>query len=174
MTIHIYAMTCGDFIKIGIAKNVENRNHELRLIMPFEVQVVRDIAYQKFGITGRPPINTALLVERALHENLIGLGLHHRGEWFNNIKKTLAVYDDLTTKWNPDYILSRTEKFIQVVHEIWNFNLHDRRKIQKELGNDGFYIIERFKKCEPRQLSFLVGDNIERIQKLLGDKHELS
>ena len=47
MTIHIYAMTCGDFIKIGIAKNVENRNHELRLIMPFEVLVVRDIAYQK-------------------------------------------------------------------------------------------------------------------------------
>ena len=175
MSIHnLYAMTCGDFIKIGIAKDVEKRLNTLQVSVPFDVNFIRSVEYQNTDIDRRPFIVNAFLVERAIHGELTELGLHHRGEWFNDIEKTLLAFDRLTTIWNPDYVASRCQKFVQVAYETWNINLSDRKKLQKALGDNGPYIVERFRKFEPRKLSFLTRDNIERVHALLGDKHDAS
>jgi hypothetical protein len=168
--VSFYAMTCGDFIKVGITKDIEKRNYELRLMVPLEINVVRNTVYKNVVVEKGPTINIAILIEREAHEQLTNLGLLHRGEWFNNIEKTLSIYDEISTKYNPDYIFSRSEKFIQACDEINNRNITDRRKVQKYLGNDGTFIVERFRKYEPRKLSILTNDYSEQIQKKLGER----
>lgn len=169
MSFNLYAIKCEQFIKIGIAKDVQARMHTLKTMVPFDCELLRETAYPSAKVNDRIQINNALLVERHLHELLQGDGMKRRGEWFDDIEKTLTKYDFFTHYFNPDLVLNRSNDFVDVGNKLHNFNITDRKKIEKALGADGKYIVERFKKHEPRSLSFLMCDHIECVRELLGE-----
>lgn len=70
----VYIMRSGDFVKVGIAANVEARRFKLQMASPHPVTV-----HAKYGTGARV---YARLAERAIHEDLKDHRLH--GEWFNS------------------------------------------------------------------------------------------
>jgi hypothetical protein len=169
MIFYLYAIQCEQFVKIGISKDVSGRMHMLQTMVPFECKILRSTAYPGSFIREKRAVNNALLVERHLHNLLQIDDINRRGEWFDDIEKTLTKYDFFTHQFNPDLLLSRSNEFVDVGNKLWNFNITDRRKIEKALGENGKYIVERFRKYEPRHLSFLMCDHIERVRKLSGE-----
>jgi hypothetical protein len=167
MTTQLYAMRCENFIKVGIAKNVDERLRTLQTMVPFPVEVLRTVSYPNTRLHGSRTINNALLVEREIHIHLCENNLHHLGEWFLEPAKVLEKYDELTDLWNPNYIFDRSLMFVSLGDEICNLDTVARRTIECALGPDGKYVVERFRHHEPRKLSFLLGNNIERVSKMI-------
>lgn len=69
----VYFLRCRDFVKIGVAKSVEDRLATLRTGNPFPIQLLATLRY--------PSRRNAYAVETMLHRSL---GRHRvRGEWFH-------------------------------------------------------------------------------------------
>ncbi len=68
----VYAIRCGDWIKIGVASNIESRMGAMRTNCPYPLALV--------GSRRFPNASAALRVEKLLHQELAGQ--RHMGEWF--------------------------------------------------------------------------------------------
>lgn len=171
MNSYVYAMQCGPFAKIGISYDVEKRLIILQFSNPYDISILRSLEY---GITERHttnPIRHAFLVEREIHRILDLLNMHHRGEWFLAIERPLEVYDKVTSEWTPERIKKRCSEFFSACCLIMDIEKRDKtaiKRIKKDLGEDGDYVLQRFRHAEPRGLKFLSGDNIERVLKIIG------
>ncbi len=78
----VYVISAGDFIKIGVARDVSKRVHQMRVGCPFEIEVLR--AW---------PCSDPYAFERRLHHQLRAYRV--RGEWFRvnqgGIEKLLTM-----------------------------------------------------------------------------------
>jgi hypothetical protein len=68
----VYAIRCGEWIKVGVAANIEQRLGGMRVNCPYPLELVGSRRFDK--------ASTALRVERALHLELAEQ--LHFGEWF--------------------------------------------------------------------------------------------
>lgn len=170
MISNLYAMILDDFVKIGIAKDIEKRRRSLETSIPYDIKIVRWIEYKPVRAYNNVHINIALFVEQQLHEHLRKLGVHHRGEWYVDIKKTLAAHDYFVTQYNPDLVYAKCSRFVEVANKLPKNSKDFLDKAEKEFGAIRPYILERFRKHQPRSLDFLMGDFVDRMDKLVGEQ----
>jgi len=83
MSHYVYALGCGTYVKVGIARNVHDRVKEMLIGNPFEMEILKAWEVNSKKI--------AALVERESHKKLKQLGMHHRGEWFLQTKSDEVV-----------------------------------------------------------------------------------
>jgi hypothetical protein len=69
---YVYAIKCGDYVKVGLAENTDTRLAALRLTCPYPMEL---LCRRQF-----PDKDTAWKREKALHRQLAGQRLW--GEWF--------------------------------------------------------------------------------------------
>lgn len=118
-TRNIYFLRCGEFLKIGIAGDIEQRIRGFKIGNPHSIKLE---AYRTV------PRALCVQIEKAVHAALAHR--HHEGEWFRVGKaEALAIADPLIKKatatvrrWNAaaDDALER-EYTVQVAQEIGKF-----------------------------------------------------
>lgn len=87
----LYAVSCGDFFKVGISGDLKRRIDNISLSNPVDVSVIETWDASKFR-------SGAMLVESMVHKELTGCGLHQRGEWFKrNQMSDLEVSEKIST-----------------------------------------------------------------------------
>ena len=75
----VYLMRGGDFLKVGIADNVEARHRAIRAMCPLPLELVAVIQGGKgydAWVSERP-----MAREKAIHRTLKDLGVHVHGAW---------------------------------------------------------------------------------------------
>jgi len=70
-TVYIYAIKCGEFVKVGIAADIEKRLVNLEANNPYPLKLIG---------WGACPARLASAAEHAAHTRLARY--HHKGEWF--------------------------------------------------------------------------------------------
>jgi hypothetical protein len=70
----VYAVRCGEWIKIGVARDIANRMGGMRVNCPYPLTLV--------GSRQLPSAQDALRIESAVHRELAGQ--RHFGEWFRD------------------------------------------------------------------------------------------
>ena len=73
----LYAVRCADYVKIGLAADVQRRIKDFECASPFDVSLVA---------RSRVRADKAGMAERMAHERLADA--HHRGEWFRTDPQT--------------------------------------------------------------------------------------
>jgi len=77
----VYGIKCGQFIKVGVARSVSTRLHNMRLLNPHPVEVVL-----------RRKLRGAFFCERKMHEVLKPKAIGR--EWFDaSVEEVLAAYE---------------------------------------------------------------------------------
>lgn len=90
----VYAIKCGEYIKIGIAKDVRRRLDEINLCNPYLATVV---------IQAEVAACLALKAERELHIHF--MDHHHKREWFK-----LSAKDVRTKFWQTIRLADEVEE----------------------------------------------------------------
>lgn len=164
----IYAIECENFIKIGFTNNVIRRAQDFSALSPFEFKIVRSVKYEAVHVRGNYYLKTAILVEKAIHNHLILLGYHHKGEWFKNIKEVVDIFDIFIKKYNPNVIFERTKMLLYISEKMPKNKKDFLRKTDEEFGSDRKYVVSKFRKIAMSDLDFLMSNNLERMQNLIG------
>jgi len=84
----IYLIRCGEFYKIGITQNVEQRLENFKTSNPHSIEMLRTWHYKPWSMVQK--------IERLLHHH--HSPFHHQGEWFklpNHVVEKLLGTDQL-------------------------------------------------------------------------------
>jgi hypothetical protein len=93
----VYIMTCGDFMKVGMAGQVQSRLASIQASNPVNVEVAWSNEF--------PDKRSAAVTERATHKKLKESGFHLKLEWFYYTHKSFSIaVDEIKAHNNRDYI----------------------------------------------------------------------
>lgn len=80
---HIYVMKCGDFMKVGMARDFKARLAHISACNPCEVSLIKT-----FDLEDRV---SASVAEKFCHSELKGAGFHKKLEWFYLCEESLNL-----------------------------------------------------------------------------------
>ena len=79
---YVYAIRAGDYVKIGVARNVKRRLLEMQIGCPYELRIV-------YAWPRSDPFGYEAWLHKQLHDK------HYRGEWFILTDEDLSEYDKM-------------------------------------------------------------------------------